>query len=413
MPARAYAAFLAQCARAGQTRRLVPMLPASGGRIDKAGQRLINFSSNNYMGLADHPLLIERARDWTARWGCSASASRLVCGNLEPFEQVEARLAAGKGSGAALVFNAGFQANATLLAALLDRQVLGGEPLVFCDRLNHASLHHGCLAAGVRQIRYRHNDLNHLEELLDKQARHPGPRFIVTESLFSMDGDPVDLPGLIALKDRFGAFLFLDEAHATGVFGPGGFGLAAAHPGAVELVMGTFSKGLGGFGAYVACSPALRDYLVQRCAGLIYSTALPPAVLGAMDAALELLPTLDETRQALLERAAWLRRELQGLGLDTGRSASQIIPVLLGESGVALEASRRLEVEHGILAMAIRPPTVPKGTARLRVSLSAAHGTGDLIRLLDGLRHAEPRHPPLLQSAPTPKTEPPGLCLRT
>ncbi|MBF0262507.1 MAG: 8-amino-7-oxononanoate synthase [Magnetococcales bacterium] len=385
MPGHAYEAFLLRCADEGRSRRLVPMLPAPGGRIDKAGRRLINFSSNNYLGLADHPLLIERARDWTARWGCSASASRLVCGNLAPFEQVEARLAAGKGSGAALVFNAGFQANATLLAALLDRQVLGGEPLVFGDRLNHASLHHGCLAAGVRQIRYRHNDLNHLEALLEKHAHQPGPRFILTETLFSMDGDAVDLPALIGLKERFGAFLFLDEAHATGVFGPAGFGLAAAHPGAVELVMGTFSKGLGGFGAYVACSPALRDYLVQRCAGLIYSTGLPPAVLGAMDAALELLPTLDGVRGRLLERAAWLRRGVRGLGLDTGHSASQIIPVILGESAVAMEASRRLEEAHGILAMAIRPPTVPKGTARLRVSLSAAHGEGDARHLLEAL----------------------------
>ncbi|MBF0417501.1 MAG: 8-amino-7-oxononanoate synthase [Magnetococcales bacterium] len=387
MPGNAYLAYLDRCAGEGRTRRLLPVLPAPHGRIDKTGRRLINLSSNNYLGLADHPLLIERARDWTARWGCSASASRLVTGNLEMFEQVEARLTAGKGSGAALVLNAGFQANATILAALLDRQVLKHEPLVFCDRLNHASLHHGCLAAGVRQIRYRHNDLNHLEALLNQHADPPGPRFILTESLFSMDGDPVDLPALIALKQRHGAFLYLDEAHATGVFGPGGWGMAAAYPGSVDLVMGTFSKGLGGFGAYVACSPMVRDYLIQHCAGLIYSTGLPPAVLGAMDAALELLPTLDEARHRLLARAVRLRQGLRELGLDTGGSASQIIPVLLGESLRALEVSRRLEVEHGILAMAIRPPTVPKGTARLRLSLSASHDEGDIMKLIDGLRH--------------------------
>ncbi|MBF0272745.1 MAG: 8-amino-7-oxononanoate synthase [Magnetococcales bacterium] len=361
------------------------MLPVPEGRILKQGRALINFSSNNYLGLANHPALIARSREWTAQWGCGATASRLVCGNLEPFERVEAKLAAGKGSGAALVFNAGFQANATVLPALLDARVLGGAPEVYCDRLNHASLHHGCHAAGVHQIRYRHNDLNHLESLLKSRAHRPGIRFIVTESLFSMDGDPADLDGLIQLKERFGAFLYLDEAHATGVFGPDGFGLAATRPGAVDLILGTFSKGLGGFGAYVACAAEIRDFLIHHCAGLIYSTALPPGVLGAMDAALELLPTLQASRQRLLDNAHTLRQRLNDLGLNTGASRSQIIPVILGDSATALQTSRRLEDEHAILAMAIRPPTVPAGTARLRLSLSAAHRLEDLERLIQAL----------------------------
>ncbi|MEO5347293.1 MAG: aminotransferase class I/II-fold pyridoxal phosphate-dependent enzyme [Magnetococcus sp. YQC-9] len=386
MPLNAYAAFLDKRTSNGQLRRLTSMSPISAGRVEMMGRQLLNFSSNNYLGLADHPALIERACAWTARWGCGATASRLVCGNLKPIEQVESRLAKGKGSDAALVLNAGFQANATLLPALLDRQVLQSEPLLFCDRLNHASLHHGALAAGVKQIRYRHNDLNHLETLLKTHAHRPRPRFIVTESLFSMDGDLVDLTGLIELKQRFGAFLVLDEAHATGVFGPNGFGLSAAYPGAVELAMGTFSKGLGGFGAYVACSEELRAYLIQQCAGLIYSTGLPPAVLGAMDAALELLPTLGEARQRLLANAATLRQRLTAMGLNTGASASPIIPVILGEAEVAMEASRRLEAEYDILAVAIRPPTVPKGSARLRLSLSTAHSEADLEHLIDALR---------------------------
>ncbi|MBF0628272.1 MAG: 8-amino-7-oxononanoate synthase [Magnetococcales bacterium] len=385
MPFSAYRTFLHHRAAAGQKRELVPALPAPEGRIDQRGRRLINFSANNYLGLADHPLLIARAREWTALWGCGATASRLVCGNLEPFARIEARIAAGKGSEAALVFNSGFQANATILTALLDARILGAEPEVYCDRLNHASLHHGCQAAGVHQLRYRHNDLNHLETLLKARAHRPGPRFILTESLFSMDGDLVDLEGLIALKERFGAFLYLDEAHATGVFGPNGFGLAAAHPAGVDLALGTFSKGLGGFGAYAACSELLRDFLVHHAAGLIYSTALPPGVLGAMDAALELLPTLDEIRHRLLTNARIVRERLHALGLNTGSSASQIIPVLLGDSATALEASRRLEQEEGILAMAIRPPTVPPHTARLRLSLSAAHQSGELEHLVTAL----------------------------
>ncbi|MBF0340750.1 MAG: 8-amino-7-oxononanoate synthase [Magnetococcales bacterium] len=394
MPHSAYAEFLAGRSRAGQSRQLTPMLPAGAGHIEKSGARLINFSSNNYLGLADHPLLVARACEWTARWGCGATASRLVCGNLAPFEGVEARLARGKGSQAALVFNSGFQANATILAALLDPAVLGTPPEVYCDRLNHASLHHGCRAAGARQIRYRHNDLNHLESLLKARAHQAAPRFILTESLFSMDGDLVDLPGLLALKHRYGAFLYLDEAHATGVFGPDGFGLGAAFPGEVDLVMGTFSKGLGGFGAYAACSRPLREYLIHHCAGLIYSTALPPGVLGAMDAALELLPSLQDKRESLLHQAHATRERLRALGLNTGQSASQIIPVMLGAGNAALTASRRLESEAGILAMAIRPPTVPRHTARLRLSLTAAHQEEDLDRLVTALAGISADIPP-------------------
>ncbi|MBF0213456.1 MAG: 8-amino-7-oxononanoate synthase [Magnetococcales bacterium] len=392
MPLQAYRALLDQRARNDQTRKLLPMLPAPHGEIDKAGRRLLNFSSNNYLGLATHPALIQRAKEWTDLWGCGATASRLVCGNLEPFVRIESRLATGKHTEAALVFNSGFQANGTILAALLDARVLGGAPLVFCDRLNHASLHHGCQAAGVRQLRYRHNDLNHLESLLKSHRQQPGKRFIITETLFSMDGDLVDLDGLIALKERYGAFLYLDEAHATGVFGPDGFGMAASRPGAVELIMGTFSKGLGGFGAYVACSATLREYLIHHCAGLIYSTGLPPGVLGAMDAALELLPTLADDRQRLLTRAESLRQRLHALGIDTGASASQIIPVMLGESATALRVSRRLEEEADILAMAIRPPTVPPGTARLRLSLSAAHRDEALDRLRAALESILTNH---------------------
>lgn len=385
MPHDAYRAFLSQRAAAGNRRQLYPMLPASGGRTLKQGKTVLNFSSNNYLGLADHPVLIERAREWTARWGCGATASRLVCGNLEPYEQIEGRLAAGKGSESALVFNSGFQANATILAALLDSQVLKSEPRVYCDRLNHASLHHGCRAAGVRQIRYRHNDLNHLESLLQAHSHRPGQSFIITETLFSMDGDLVDLDGLLTLKARYGAFLYLDEAHATGVFGPHGFGVAAARPGAADLVLGTFSKGLGGFGAYAACSRELRDFLIHHCAGLIYSTALPPGVLGAMDAALELLPGLEERRRKLLDHAQMLRQRLGERGWNSGQSASQIVPVLLGASERALAASRFLEEQAAILAAAIRPPTVPNQTARLRLSLTAAHTPADLDLLVEAL----------------------------
>lgn len=363
-----------------------PMGPTRLGRTDKNQRPLLNFSSNNYLGLANHPALIQRAQEWTLQWGTGSTASRLVCGNLELFEQIEQRLAQGKKTATALIFNSGFQANATILAALLDRGTLKNTPLVYCDRLNHASLHQGVRLAGIRQIRYRHNDLNHLESLLNQQKHLPGPRFILTESVFSMDGDQADVAGLIALKQRFGAFLYLDEAHATGVLGPDGFGLGAEFSADVDLIMGTFSKGLGGFGAYVACSQVLRDYLINHCAGLIYSTALPPGVLGAMEAALELLPTLGATRRQLLTNANKVRQSLQAMGLNTGNSSTQIIPIIAGATKTALTMSQTLEQEHGILAIAIRPPTVPPETARLRISLTADHQEEELQQLLTAIQ---------------------------
>jgi 8-amino-7-oxononanoate synthase len=214
---------------------------------------------------------------------------------------------------------------------------------VYADRLNHASLIQGCLAAGVRQIRYRHNDLGHLEALLEQQKDEARPRFIVTETVFSMDGDSSDVQKLTGLAAKYGAFLYLDEAHATGVLGQNGFGLA--HGLRDGLVMGTFSKGLGGFGAYAACSNHLRDYLVNRCGGVIYATALPPSVLGAMDAALDLLPSLDSERCRLAGHAERFRAALAEAGLDTGTSTTQIVPLILGAEDRVLDMARRLEVE--------------------------------------------------------------------
>lgn len=376
----AYRRFCQTRQESGRWRQLRTVGPSHDGRTEIFGRAVLNFSSNNYMGLASHPALIQRSGAWAERWGAGATSSRLVCGNLALFESIEAKLRQGKGSEAALVFNSGFQANSAILAALLDKTVLGQEPLVFADRLNHASLHHGCQAAHVRQFRYHHNDLNHLEQLLQKYAHQSGPRFILSETLFSMDGDCCDVAGLIALKERYGAFLYLDEAHATGVLGVDGFGLAAAYPGQVDLIMGTFSKGLGGFGAYIACSHELKAYLINQCAGFIYTTALPPAVLGAMDAALELLPTMEGVRQRLQQNSAWVRQAWQSL--NTALSTTQIIPLLFKTEQETLAMSRQLEMA-GILAVAIRPPTVAPGGSRIRFSLTSQHDEQDLRYLVE------------------------------
>ncbi|MEX2449416.1 MAG: 8-amino-7-oxononanoate synthase [Rhodospirillales bacterium] len=364
--------YLESLKKADRYRTLTPVRPLGGALIERAGRTLIDFSSNNYLGLAGHPALIDRATAWTRAWGAGAGASRLVTGTFEIHAAVEQKLAALKRTDAALIFNSGYQANSSVLPALFDADILGEAPLVFTDKLVHASLHHGCRAAGVREIRFRHNDLGHLDSLLKKHQGKAGARFILTESVFSMDGDRADLAALSDIAERYGAFLYVDEAHATGVLGPNGMGLSGDVPGKVDLIMGTFSKALGSFGAYVACSKRLKEMLVNRCGGLIYATALPPGVLGAMDAALDLVPTLDTERARLQAAAKRLRTALRDQGLDTGGSTTQIVPAVIGSEKAALAAARVLE-DAGILGIAIRPPTVPSGASRIRLAVTAAH----------------------------------------
>ncbi len=375
-----YKAWLATREREGLRRTLWDVETDGAGTIRIGGASYVNVSGNDYLGLAAHPSVRARAAEWAERYGAGSGASRLVTGNLAPFAPIEDKVAALKETPAALVMASGFQANAAVLQALFDKQVLGAEPLVFADRLNHASMHFGCQAAGVRQHRYRHCDLDHLESLLQRHADDRRPKFILTESVFSMDGDIAPVDAIVALARRHEAFVICDDAHATGVLGEGGKGLS----GAADLVIGTFSKALGSFGAYVAGSETLKDYLVNRCSGVIYSTALPPAVLGAIDASLDLLPTLDAERAHVAALADRFRRGASALGYDTGASASQIVPLIVGEADAARALSARLQ-EAGYWVAAIRPPTVPAGTARLRFAFSAAHTDADLEGLLEAL----------------------------
>lgn len=370
---------LGELAAQGRLRRLRSVEPLDGGHVRIDGREMINFSSNDYLGLSHHPALIERSREWAARYGAGSGASRLVTGHLDALAGIEEKLAAAKGVEAALIFSSGWQCNASVLPAMLDKSVWGAEPLVFADRLNHASLHMGCQAAGVRQNRFRHNDLTHLKDLLAKTARETGPRFIVTESVFSMDGDAPDVDQLVALAEEWNAILYLDEAHATAVLGPNGFGLSVGTH--VDIAMGTFSKAMGSFGAYVACSRTVKDFLVNRASGMIYTTALPPATLGAIDAAIDLVPTLAGARSRLAAMAAHVRASFHHAGLDTGASSTQIVPVILGDEELTLRVSARLE-DQGLLGIAIRPPTVPTGTSRIRFALSAAHSDSDIERLI-------------------------------
>ncbi|AKM10725.1 8-amino-7-oxononanoate synthase [Croceicoccus naphthovorans] len=361
----------------GLRRRLRTAKLRDGGRIVRDGREMIDFSSNDYLGLSRHSLLIERAREWAERYGAGAGASRLVTGTSEAHLAVEAKVAAFKGTEAALIFGSGWQANAAVIPALVA--AMPGVK-VFTDRLNHASMHHGCAAAGVRQVRYHHSDLNALAAALAKHADAPA-RLILTESVFSMDGDRSDMVRLSDIAKRHDAVLYVDEAHATGVLGPRGAGLSATVIGGVEVAMGTFSKALGGFGAYVAGSRLLCDYLVNASGGFIYATAPPPAVLGAIDAALDLVPGMDAERAKLTGLADRLRAGLIANGYDVGESSTQIVPAVVGEADDAMALAARLEAA-GMLAAAIRPPTVPAGTSRLRLALRATHDEADIDRLI-------------------------------
>ena len=360
-----------------QRRALVTTSRGAPERLVRDGRTLIDFSSNDYLGLARHPLLAERSAEWARRHGAGSAASRLVIGTSPQHLAIEDRIARFKGTEAALLFPTGWHLNAAVLAALL--KAAPGIQL-YTDRLIHGSLHAG--AADHRQIRFRHNDLDHLEQLLAESG--DGPKLIVTESVFSMDGDRVNLVRLAGIAKAHDAFLYLDEAHATGVLGPEGAGLSREVPGAADLVMGTFSKAMGCFGAYVAGSRLLIDYLVNACGGFLFSTAPPPAMLGAIDAALDLAPGMEVERRRLADHGTHFRARLAEAGIDTAASTTQIVPVIVGEAEAALALSEALAAD-GLLAGAIRPPTVPPGTSRLRIALHATHDRADIDRLADAI----------------------------
>jgi 8-amino-7-oxononanoate synthase len=383
-----FAEELDRAAARGIRRTLRPIQPGGPGRVVREGRSLINFSGNDYLGLAQHPALIERAREWTARLGTGTGSSRLITGTMEAHAELEGKLARASGCEAALIFASGWQLNAAVLPALF--KIGGPDVMVFADKLIHASLHQGCAAAGIKQIRFRHNDLDHLESLLQAEEGKPGRRFILAESVYSMDGDRADVVRLAEIAERHDAFLYIDEAHAVGVMGPGGMGLCGMAPGRVDLVMGTFSKAFGSFGGYVAGSKVMCDYLVNRCSGFIYTTAPPPASLGAVDAALDLLPSMQPDRDRMAAAAERLRQAFATMEVDTGDSTTHLVPGIFGEPGPTMAVSQALQ-EAGFLATAIRPPTVPPGTSRIRFALTAGHSDEEIDALIAAMSEIWPR----------------------
>jgi len=375
-----YAEALESLKANGLLRRLPPS-GVCGGR-----DGWLDFSGNDYLGLAKRPELAQASAEAGRLYGSGSTGSRLLSGNTPLHEAFEARIALDKGTQTALIFSTGYQTNAASIMALLDKTLLGAEPLVFSDRLNHASMHLGCTLAGAKQIRYRHLDLAHLKELLEQHADAERPKFILSETVFGMDGDQADVAALQKLAQSHDALLYLDEAHATGILGPRGYGLCeAVDLGPATVVMGTMSKALGTSGGYVACSRLVRDYLINKAGGFIFSTAPSPLVVAAGLRAWELLPGLGAERTALLERASALCVELRRLGHNPGASTTHIVPVILGDAERTVQARDRL-ADLGILVSAVRPPTVPAGSSRLRLGLCANHTQEDLARLLDALK---------------------------
>lgn len=360
-------------------RKLRITKPLPGGEIVVDGHKMLNFCSNDYLGLSGHPLLQERAEEYLREYGAGSTASRLVCGNFDCFEKTENRIAQLTGREGVLIFNSGFQTNVSLFPALTD-----SDSLILSDDYNHNSIIQGALLSRCRVECFHHNDLNHLEQLLKQNIDKGFSRILIaTESIFSMDGDTSDIDSLIQLSVKYNSLLVVDEAHATGVTGHNGMGLASGKD--VDILMGTLSKAAGSFGAYVAGSNDLREYLINFCYGFIYTTALPPSVVGSIDAATELIPRMDRERADLTEKAKRLRSSLNDMGYNTGNSTTQIIPLIIGDERETLRLSEWLE-EKGILAMTFRPPTVAKGESRIRLALSALHREEHIGRLLELLK---------------------------
>lgn len=341
-------------------------------RVLVNGRPVLSLCSNNYLGLANHPAVIEAAARAARDLGVGSGASRLVSGSMRIHHQLEERLAAFKETEAALLFNSGYHANLGTIPALV-----GPGDEVFSDELNHASLVDGCRLSHARVCVYPHRDLNALEDLL--RATKARRRLIVTDTVFSMDGDVAPLAEICDLADRHDAMVMVDEAHATGVLGPEGAGLVEelGLAGRVTVQMGTLGKALGSFGAFVAGSRPLVDYLVNTARTFIYTTALPPPVIAAADAALTIVEGEPQRREALQRNATRLLAGLLGCGLDVPAASSHILPVMIGDADETMRASGRL-LQQGVLAQGIRPPTVPAGTARIRVTVMATHTTADI-----------------------------------
>ncbi|MDX6642838.1 MAG: 8-amino-7-oxononanoate synthase, partial [Solirubrobacteraceae bacterium] len=356
----------------GLYRRLRMVSGPQGPHVVLEGKPVLLLCSNNYLGFADHPRVRQAAADAAMRWGVGAGASRLISGTMTIHRRLEERLADFKRAESCLLFGSGYLANVGVISSLAGR----GE-VVFSDELNHASIVDGCRLSRAETFVYEHCDVDHLEWGL-AQADGRGT-LIVTDGVFSMDGDIAPLEEIVELAHRYDARVVVDEAHGTGALGPGGRG-AVAEAGLtdeVDVIVGTLGKALGSYGAYVCCDRSLAQYLINAARTLIYSTApAPPAVAGAL-AALDLLEEQPRRVRKLQVNAEVLREELEAERFDVGASATQIVPLVFGDARLAMRVCEEA-LERGVFAQAIRPPTVPVGSSRLRLAVMASHTKTEL-----------------------------------
>ena len=344
--------------------------------------RGVNFCSNDYLGLAENQALQERVAEAVrVAERVGGTGSRLLSGQTEDWRELEEIFAKFAGTEAALFFTTGYAANVGLLSSLV-----GKDDVIFSDALNHASLIDGMRLSGARKVIYPHLNLNALEDALRQEASAPWRKIVVTESIFSMDGDIAPLREIVNLAEKYNAVVVLDEAHATAVHGPGGRGLAFAEDltHRVLAIVHACGKALASAGAFVCGSSVLKEHLLNHARTFVFSTALPPYFAAQIQAALELAEGTDEGRRVLLENASGFRTALQADGFDVGGSGSQIVPVILGQNEAALDAAEHLQRE-GFAGRGIRPPTVPEGGARLRLSLTTHIAAGELARFTEVL----------------------------
>jgi 8-amino-7-oxononanoate synthase len=340
------------------------------------GVRLLNACSNDYLTLSKHPDVIEGAVETCRKVGAGSTASRLVSGTRPLHTRFETDLAKHVQRERSLLFSSGYIANVSMISALVGR-----DDHVYIDRFAHNSLYQGTLLSGATMHRFRHNDLDHLKQLLDSHTTTSGKKLIVTESIFSMDGDSPDLMTLCLLADQTDALLYVDEAHSYGIRGFEGQGMAAAFP-RVDIIGYMFGKAMGGMGGAVACNDVIAEYLINYAGGFIYSTAPPPQVLGGLIASLQLIKGMDQERAHLASISHMLRVGLQELGFSVTEGESPIIPVLIGSEAETMALYEHLS-HQGILVGAIRPPTVPPGSSRIRMTITASHTPAHVNQIVD------------------------------
>ena len=336
-----------------------------------SGKKLFNFSSNDYLSLSKNKKIINESKKWLETYGSSLSSSRLVSGNLDKISSIESMISKFTGKERSLIFSGGFLMNSTLIPALTDNNLGQRNKVeIFSDKLNHASINYGCYLTRQNVSRFNHLDLNHLDYLLKKTNKKTS-KLIISETLFSMDGDLANVEDLRFLAKKYDAMLYLDEAHSIGVFGKDGSGCAFGKKYEKEVVVGTFGKSFGSFGSFVTTSEKYVKKIINSCGGLIYTTALPPSVYASINAALKLIPKLNKERQNLFENSKFLKKKLNSLNIDTGNTESQIVPMIIKDEKKCLKIKKKLE-NAGFFLKVIKSPTVLIGTERIRLSLTSS-----------------------------------------